>query len=292
MSTDRIEIPEVLVEGRRLGRHVRHDPRSLRYPFRAPTIELVSRRWSTDQTPILDQGNLGSCTGNATVAALLCDNRNPYNMSLTSEQKSALNEELAIRLYSEATAIDTFPGVYLPDDTGSDGLSVAKAAQNFGYISGYSHAFSLQDVLGALTTAPVILGIMWYEGFDEPARDGKISKTGELRGGHEICLDEIDVANQTVWFRNSWSPYWGVRGRAYMTWDTLTELLHEQGDATVFTSLAAPAPTPIPVPDPIVTSDVDEELYAVTTEWVKHKKAYKPNEVLRQLLLRWRKSHG
>lgn len=292
MNIERHLIPELVVEGKRLGRNVNHDPRSLRYPFRAPTVQLVSKRWSTDSDLILDQGNLGSCTGNATAGALICSNGNPLHDALTADQVASLNEDQAVKFYSRATEIDPYEGTYKPTDTGSDGLSVAKAANQFGYISGYSHALSLNDALAALTTGPIIIGIGWYEGFDNPRSDGLVVKTGSLRGGHEICLDEIDVSSKEVWFRNSWSDGWGINGRACMLWDTLGALLDDDGDATVFTPNSVPDPTPpIPQPEPdqpLPTETADQKLYRETTKWTSKVRCYPPNERLRQHLIEWR----
>lgn len=291
MTTYRIE--EQVIPEMRLGRHVNHDPKSLRYPFRAPALPVTNMRWSIDTDAILDQGDLGSCTGNATTGSLICSAYNPLRSGLSDAQKSGLNEALAVKFYSRATELDPFDGTYKPDDTGSDGSSVAKAAQGFGYISSYSHAFSWQDAVAALTVGPVIVGLNWYEGFDNPDRDGVIEKTGSIRGGHEICYDEVDSDNKTVWFRNSWTEQWGIRGRACMTWDTFSAILAEDGDATVLAPLDVPVPTPIPTPDPTPTpGDPDQELLDISADWVSHRKTYAPNEALRQVLIRWRSSRG
>jgi len=196
---------------------------------------------------------------------------------------------LAIKIYSRATETDPWAGTYKPDDTGSDGLDAAKAATEFGYISGYTHALSLQDALAALTISPIIIGINWYSGMDNPLVSGEVSPTGTVRGGHEICLDEINVEKQIVWIRNSWSSGWGIKGRAYLTFDGLGKLLSEDGDATVFTPLSAPAPTPIPTPTPVAD---DSTLAALAKPWVGHKKTYPPNEKLRQVLIPWLKAKG
>lgn len=238
---------EHVVPGKRLGRHVFHDPRSLSYPFAAPTVEVASVRWSADSDPILDQGNVGSCTGNATVGSLLCS-LGVLHKALSPEQAAGLNEHLALQIYSLASQTDPFPGAYPNQDTGSDGLDAAKAAVKLGLISGYSHALSFQAFLQALATAPVIAGIQWMSTFDNPGADGLVSYGGYVRGGHEICFDEIDVEHQIVWFRNSWTDQWGLKGRAYMPYDTVQKLLANQGDVTVLAPLTAPQPQPVPTP--------------------------------------------
>lgn len=284
------QIEEEIIPEMRLGRHVAHDPRSLLYPFRAPGLPIINARWSTATDTILDQGNLGSCTGNATTAALICSNGNPLHSSLSTSQMTDLGEPLAVKFYSKATELDPFDGTYKPDDTGSDGNSVAKAATGFGYISSYSHAFSWIDAVTALTIGPIIIGINWFSGFDEPDSDGLVHAIGTIRGGHEVCCDEIDSDNKLVWFRNSWSDQWGSQGRACMTWDAFDVILAQDGDATVLAPLTALTPTPVPTPPSQAAAD--QELLDISADWVGHRKTYAPNEALRQVLIRWRSSRG
>jgi hypothetical protein len=173
-----------------------------------------------------DQGELGSCTGNAMAGALMTEPLYARGRDLA--------EKDAIELYSEATSIDRFPGVYPPDDTGSSGLAVAKAAKRAGYVSSYRHAFGLQQALGALVVGPVITGVKWYDSFDRPLSTGEIRKTvgAELRGGHEFEVNGIDVENRQVWCVQSWGPLWGGLndGTFWMSWDTWDALLEDQGD--------------------------------------------------------------
>jgi hypothetical protein len=85
-----------------MGRHVHHDERSKAYPAAlAPTYRSVYwlHRGST-----LNQGSLGSCTGNALVDALMSG---PLYRSARN-----LNESDAVRAYSRATQLDPFPGCH------------------------------------------------------------------------------------------------------------------------------------------------------------------------------------
>jgi hypothetical protein len=144
----------------------------------------------------------------------------------------------AIALYSRATQLDSFPGTYPPDDTGSSGLAVAKAAKAFDYISGYTHAFGLKHVLGALALAPVIAGVFWYDSFDQPDPDGqcRLTSNAQRLGGHQIELFGVDSERERVWAYNSMGPYWGPLndGSFYFTWETFDKLLQESGDVTTF----------------------------------------------------------
>lgn len=258
MANYRVRIPEIVIEGKRLGRHVNHDPRSKRYPYAVRSADFAGLNSVKHNRfiPVLNQGDLGSCTANAGEGAAgtapLFDAipvNNPYR-PLTAASGADYDENQAVRLYSRATEIDDFLGSYPPDDTGSDGLSVAKAMKESGLISGYQHAFDLPTALAALQSGPVLLGCYWYDSFDTPDSSGliEITRDASIRGGHEVVLDELDTERDLVWFTNSWGSAWGVRGRACMSWETLQKLLEQDGDIVVPLPLTVPAPTPVPDP--------------------------------------------
>lgn len=236
----------------RLGRHVLHDSRSLQFQVQAEdTAVLKSARW-LGRIPVLDQGNLGSCTGNAAVGVLGTEpfwSTDPVKAVL-SESDATLDEQYAVAVYSEATVVDPYPGSYPPNDTGSDGLSVAKALVKQGKISGYQHATSLAAALTALSNSPCIAGTVWKTDMFHPDSDGRIHTTGNVEGGHEYKLDQLDVENKRIWIQNSWGTSWGIGGRAWMTWDDFGGLLAQRGDVTVFTPVTQPAPTPTPPTPP------------------------------------------
>lgn len=223
-------IPEEKVEGKRLGRHIEHDPRSRDYPYlvaKTGTLEAVEhKRHGT----ILDQGSLGSCTGNALAGA-----RNTEPVYRTGAH--VLLEAGAKAIYEVATIVDGFPGHYPPDDTGSSGLAVAKAAKYLGMISGYKHAFNLDAALAALQVGPVITGVNWYEGFDTPDGDGFVSIKGQVRGGHELVargyVPGPDLDMSLILLDNSWGTGWGLNGHFYWTVATWRRLLAEGGDVTI-----------------------------------------------------------
>ncbi len=228
MSTGNVSVvlPEHVVPGKRLGRHVFHDERSRNYP--AAVDEAAPLRkvlWSRRVAPF-DQGELGSCTGNAITGVL---DTAPFRVTFPKP----FYEPMAVSIYEAATLIDSAPGSYPPDDTGSDGLSVCKVAKARGLISSYTHAFSLAQALAALQVGPVITGIDWYEGFDSPDEFGLVKISGQVRGGHEIEVIGYDPSYEYVTCVNSWGKSWGVSGRFHFTSATWGELLANQGDVTV-----------------------------------------------------------
>jgi hypothetical protein len=255
---------ELVVPGKPLGRHVMIDSRSALYPFvprggarRGVTLADIRH---VRHISILDQGNTGSCTGNAETGALGCD---PLFGALPAGHP-VLDETFARdTLYHLATTLDPYPGAFPPEDTGSDGTSVCKAAMSLGFIAGYTHCQSVADVCAALMETPVIFGVDWYEGFDSPDSSGLVQIAGAVRGGHEIVCTQLDVGNRLVVCDNSWGEGYGVQGRFAFSWDTLEQLLSTDGDATVSVPLTAPAPTPTPTPaDPVQAYFADPRLVA------------------------------
>lgn len=246
----------------RLGRHVVHDSRSLQFQIQAEDFSVLkSARWPS-RIPLINQGQLGSCTGNAAVNVLATDQfvaTDPVKTVL-SPTDAAVDEKYAVAVYSEATIWDPYPGNYPPTDTGSDGLSVAKILQKHGKIAGYQHATSLAAVLTALSKGACMVGTAWHGDMFTPGPTGRLKITGSVEGGHEYKLDELDVENKRVWILNSWGN-WGLEGRAWLSWDDLGTLLADDGDCTVFTPVTQPAPTPTPPapPAPKPTVDVKAE---------------------------------
>lgn len=245
----------------RLGRHVRHDPRSKAYAFRAEPGTVLKDVEHPRHIPILDQGQIGSCTGNAAIGAL--GSGVLWAALQVEDSRLVLDEAAALSIYSDATKLDDEPGSYPPDDTGSDGLSVAKVAKARQLIDGYQHAFSLVDFLAALQRQPVIVGTLWYESMFSPAASGllEVDPSSGIAGGHEYVARRYRAADGMIGFDNSWGAGWGEQGSFWIRVEDFSALLARQGDATIFTPLAAPAPAPIP-PNPI-----DEFLSGIIKEW-------------------------
>jgi hypothetical protein len=235
-------IEEHVVPGKRLGRHVDTRLRQLARPYAGPRKTVASVIWERN-IPILDQGDVGSCTGNAMTGAL-----GTGLLYAALPAGVTLDEDEALKLYSAAEVIDG-DGPYPPADNGSTGPSVAKAAQDGGLISGFTHYADLDSALQALMDGPVILGVNWYSSFDTPAAGGTVSIAADayVRGGHEVLARIVDAGAQVIGLDNSWGPSFGVDGSFRMSFATLERLLAENGDCTAPEPLKAPVP-PAPVP--------------------------------------------
>ncbi|MGW1497593.1 C1 family peptidase [Streptomyces mirabilis] len=264
----------------RLGRHVEHDPRSLDYAHGVlPQSAIKTVEW-TRRIPILDQGDLGSCTGNAGTGVLGTDSAGrtasttvtisaagaAASHGLFTAGVHALDETFAVALYSLATILDGVSGQYPPTDTGSTGLGVAKALKSLGLASGYTHAFLFAALNSALQTGPVLIGIPWLTSMFDTATDGRIlvDRSSGIAGGHELELSKYDASTGEYWVPNSWNTSWGSAGWGYFTAADLAWLLSQQGDVTVPALTAAPTPTPTP-------ADPDLAMALAARSWLNAK---------------------
>lgn len=206
-----------------LGRHVEHDEQSrdIAYAMGAPATKPVL--WQ-HHGPVLDQKSTSSCTGNAMEQCLATGPL--YRPGFTPTEKQALG------IYSLATQLDTVPGQYPPDDTGSSGLGVAKAAKRLGLIRSYQHIFGIGHAQSAIQHTPFIVGTEWLQGMFTPDAHGVIHPTGQVAGGHEYLCIGWDPATDMWTYLNSWGD-WAQAGVFHMHGQDFASLLAQQGDCTV-----------------------------------------------------------
>lgn len=222
----------------RLGRHLWLDSRSLAY-----TVETSAAAWPPLKSqhweriiPILNQGQLGSCPGNAGAGAL---GTQPFydkcgHRAFGTNSTATDLEAFAVALYSAATTVDPYPGTWPPTDTGSSGLAICQVLKTRSTIKGYQWAVTAHGFAQLLQWGPVLLGAPWYEAFFTPAGSGFIDTdpnwaASGLAGGHEIeavgiDLDTKDLLNSVITFCNSWGSSWADAGRFRMKLRTYTML--------------------------------------------------------------------
>jgi hypothetical protein len=196
---------------------------------------LQSCQWERVLT-MLDQGQLGSCAGNAGTGAL---GTQPFydavgSTVLPEPNDEAVAEQFAIQLYSDATAIDGYPGTYPPDDTGSSGLAICKVLVNRGTIPGYTWARTAYGFLRLLQKGPVLQGMPWYNAFFTPDAQGFIDSdpnwpSSGIAGGHEVEAVGVerntnDAFSSVITYWNSWGAAWGDSGQFRMQLRTYEQL--------------------------------------------------------------------
>lgn len=213
-----------------LGRLVNHDPRSRNFAFTATRAIPSKTIRHPHYGPVLDQGNVGACTGFAMAQWLNCKpGHKPYTKTVPPFQ--------ALRFYSRATQIDPWSGWYNLDtgheDTGSSGLAVCKAAQEAGFITGYRWIFEGTDQLkAALQVSPVMAGTVWLEGMFA-SRNGYLNVTGAEVGGHEYLIVGWNQPSRYFTILNSWGNGWERAGYARIREQDMAWLLAQQGDLIV-----------------------------------------------------------
>jgi hypothetical protein len=210
-----------------LGRNVEHDPKSRAFPFVVRTeVPVVQKSWAR-YGATLDQGNVGACTGFAAAHTM---NMKPNYVAGEGTLKAAS----ALSLYSTATRLDEFPGVYPPDDTGSSGNGVCKAMLAANLITEWRWAFGIDHLLQSLMHSPVMVGTWWYDSMFYPSATGRLTVSGSRVGGHEYVISGVaSLRDRLLWVQNSWGPYWGVKGRALITFADMDRLLREDGDCVI-----------------------------------------------------------
>lgn len=194
-------------------------------------------------TPIYDQGQEGACVGFGESIMMSILNRKLYD---------------ALWLYREAQIIDEYTDT--PPAGGTSlraGFDILRDKGHRQLWGGQSKPPKLDegivDVNRWLTTVdevrtaisegkPVCLGINWYTAFYDAARKkteawvvDKDAAWGSLAGGHCICVTGASDKRQAVQVTNSWGLTWGVRGKAWLSYDALRRLLGEAGEAAIIT---------------------------------------------------------
>ncbi len=253
-----------------LGRHVYLDSMSKDYAVQPGAAPVTSIRHSQN-IGILDQGQVGACTGNA---ATSCAYHEPFYLAAGEKDwRYSPDETGAQAWYHDNTANDGYPGTWAPDDTGSDGLTSSKMAVQAGIASGYRAALDLDSSLQALMSAPGITGIPWYNSMFEAPQSGliEVDITSGLAGGHELVVDEVVAADAPgngtgvllVGGDNSWSNTWGNEGRWYLRAADWWRLRKNQGDVYFWTPKSQPAPKPTPTS----ADGNDVNLWAAVEDW-------------------------
>ena len=214
------------------------------YMYEPHILEIPSTHFLSDvqmiSSPILDQGNLGSCVSNASYALF-------YIRSIGKISLSRL------QLYMTSRAID---GSSLTEDTGStirgcmkavskygltnekiwsydilnfDKLAPSDAFTNLYKLTNFIYTFIKQDLKSIkevlASGKPILIGITIYSSFESnnAINYGIIPMPNttkeELLGGHAILLIGYDDKTKVFKFQNSWSTLWGDKGYGYIPYD-------------------------------------------------------------------------
>ena len=233
----------------RLGRVYRHRPSHF-----DPRDKLHARWQSTPITtvksvdlratagPVVDQGNMGCCTGCALSAAAYQVFELQQHIPLSSLFPYWCERVIEGSTRSDAGA-SLRDGCKVLQTKGictevlwpmKKGWRTAPKAQAYNdatkrRIKAYHAVYGLHQLQATLAAGElVILGITVWESFE----DDNVATTGivpmpdvnneGILGGHAMCAVGFDMSKQWIVVKNSWSDQWGDKGYCYLPFGYVT----------------------------------------------------------------------
>jgi C1A family cysteine protease len=226
-------------------RHQNPDARDKVYAARlnaAPPAECDLR---PEMPAVYDQGQLGSCTGNAIAGAMeyerdrqgLSDfvparlfiyyNERAMEGTVSSDSGAMIRDGIKV-VNSEGVCPETL----WPYDTGMFAVKPPKrcyVAALTDRLVQYEAVQTLADLKDAISSKlAVVFGFTVYESFESP----QVAQTGVLPmpdvqtesavGGHAVVAVGYSDPKGHVIVRNSWGPSWGAAGYFYMPYQYMT----------------------------------------------------------------------
>lgn len=233
--TDSPDIPSDKGLGRRAAPDARDRQYLLHRPAAAATV--TSKYWLSLGEP-LDQGETSQCVIYATDKWLTT--RPIVNPGFGTGEERA-------RVYKEVQKLDEWDG---EDYEGTSVRAAFKYLKGQGLCSEYRWAFDAETAIAhALVAGPVILGTDWHLDMFWPDANGYVWNTGPVAGGHAYTLiganrkrKNPDGTFGAIRFINSWGSAWGEKGRAWMSFDVLNQLIRANGEAGVAVEVKRAAP--------------------------------------------------
>jgi C1A family cysteine protease len=205
----------------------------------------------SQMSPVVDQGDLGSCTANAIVSGLreYLEIATGSNLVLLSRLflyyqerliEGTVHEDSGATLRDGMKVLNTI-GVCPEEDEPYDidryteppSDKDIQDATNY-KISSYQRIINLNALKAALAEGlPVVFGFSVYQSFesDTVAQTGKIpmpENDEQLLGGHAVLAvgyDDTDDQNSYLIIRNSWGKDWGDNGYCYMPYPVFNKLV-------------------------------------------------------------------
>ena len=198
--------------------------------------------------PVYDQGNLGSCTGQA-VAGVLAAMHNVEKIhqldpsrlfiyygereiegTIPSDDGAQIRDGIKVVASNGCCSEATWPYVESNFADKPPAAAYAEAAKHIA-IQYQRVGQSLMELKSALFNwHPIAFGIEVFPSFMSRTveRNGVVpmpSSREQSEGGHAIVLAGYDDATQRFLVRNSWGPTWGIKGYCYMPYNYVTSSL-------------------------------------------------------------------
>lgn len=176
--------------------------------------KLKSKKW---ECPVrLDQGSQGACVGFGGAHHIAC---NPWPQMLT--------KAIARFLYDGAQDNDEWPG---NNYEGTSGNGLMRFLKKAGLIGTYYRVRTFDELCQLLSnTGPVSGGFPWKEGCFEPDRRGFIRYEGEMKGGHYVCINEVNYEQEYFGIVQSWGRDHGINGEVKVSFADMRQMIEDGG---------------------------------------------------------------
>lgn len=191
-------------------------------------------------SPVVDQGELGSCTANAIASGLreylelksgkplvrlsrlfLYWHEREIEGTVDVDSGASLRDGMKVLSTIGVSPESDYP--YVVSNFTDKPTSQAEADAAAYKISAYHRVISLNQLKASIADGyPVVMGIEVYESFEsqEVAVTGVIPlpdpSKEQLLGGHAVLAVGYDDTQSQVIVRNSWGASWGDKGYCYM----------------------------------------------------------------------------
>lgn len=203
-----------------------------------PTVTIYSVNLSSRCPPVFDQGQMGSCTANATACMHYCLQKKSnefipsrlyiyYNSrvlqnDVNRDDGATLRVTIASIVKNGVCHETLWP--YNPANLYMKPTSNCYTEGATRRISAYaSLAIQLAQMKGALQGGfPFVLGILVYSSFVSMsvAMTGNVPipnpRREQLLGGHAVCVIGYDDSKSAFLVRNSWGSRWGWNGNFWL----------------------------------------------------------------------------
>jgi C1A family cysteine protease len=202
----------------------------------------------SQMSPVVDQGQLGSCTANAIVSGLYeyvwlgagnvlqrFSRLFLYYFERLAEGTVKEDSGAEIRdgmkvLAGQGVCPESIWPYIIQKFTKKPGKEAINAAANYRILQ-YQRVNNLDELKAALVDGqPVVFGFNVYQSFeaDEVAKTGMVPMPADgeqLLGGHAVLAVGYDDEKGYVMVRNSWGEDWGDQGYFYMPYEVFNKLV-------------------------------------------------------------------